>query len=103
MMWGALVGALSDHRADVRCPGWAPPLPSGGGVDQTCVWHATARMRAQRRALTLVSAVHVSAAARTLADATSAPRTPMLWAKALGLFPRASSKTEMSASVSADL
>ena len=58
---------------------------------------------AQRRALRLVRAGRLSAAARALTAAPVAPRTPAVWAKALGLFAPARPGLATTAPVKAEL
>ena len=56
----------------------------------------------QRRALRLVRAGRLSAAARALCAAPPAPQTAVVWAKARGLFPPAASATATTATVEAE-
>jgi len=85
-----LPGALGDAAGVWRLtPRRAPRRTSAtarGGAPAGSDGSVTA---AQRRALRLVRAGRLSAAARALTAAPVAPRTPAVWAKALGLFPPA--------------
>ena len=102
LMRGDFVAALADRNAGVWRPGWARPVPAGGEADRRGGGRAAAPTRAERRALKLVRAGRLSAAARALGSATPAPRTAAVWDKAVALFPPASSTSATPASVAAD-
>jgi len=89
LLSGDFAAALADRDAGVwlSAPRQAerrrrPTQP--GGASAGTDGRVTA---GHRRALRLVRAGRLSAAARALTAAPVAPRTPAIWAKALGLFP----------------
>jgi len=102
LMRGDFGAALAHRNAGVLRPGCARPVQAGGEADWRGGGRAAAPTRAQRRALKLVCAGRLSAAARALGSATPAPRTAAVWDKAVALFPPASSASATPASVAAD-
>jgi len=102
LMRADFVAALADRNAGGWRPWWARPVPEGGEAHRRGGGRAAAPTRAQRRALKLVRAGRLSAAARALGSATPAPRTSAVWEKAVELFPPAASAAATPASVAAD-
>jgi len=90
-MRGDIVAELSERNEGVWRPGWARPVPEGCKADQGGGGLPAASTRAQRRAMKLVRAGRLSAAALALGSGTPAPRTAAVWDKAVALLPRASS------------
>ena len=105
LLSGDFAAALADRDAGVRrlSPRRASRRTSAtarGGAPAGSDGSVTA---AQRRALRLVRAGRLSAAARALTAAPVAPRTPAVWAKALGLFPPARPGLATTATVEAEV
>jgi len=99
---GDFVAALADRNAGVWRASWSRPVANADPPDHHGGQGAARATPSQRRALRLVRAGRLSAAARALCADPPAPQTAAVWAKARDLFPPASSATATTATVEAE-
>ncbi|GAB0496801.1 hypothetical protein MMPV_008122 [Pyropia vietnamensis] len=99
---GEFSTALADRNAGVWRPSWRRCLDGRRRETRPAALAATGLAPSQRRALRLVRAGRLSAAARTLLADAPAPHTASVWCKATSLFPPATSASASAASVEAE-
>lgn len=99
---GEFSTALADRNAGVWRPSWRRRLDGRRRVVRGGDQAATGLAPSQRRALRLVRAGRLSAAARALVADEPAPHSAAVWRKALLLFPPAASASTSAASVEAE-
>ncbi|GAB0494469.1 hypothetical protein MMPV_005762 [Pyropia vietnamensis] len=98
---GEFSTALADRNAEVWRPSWRRCLDGRRRETRPAAFAARGFAPSQRRALRLVRAGRLSAAARTLLADEPAPHTAAVWRKAASLFPPATSASASAASVEA--
>ncbi|GAB0497286.1 hypothetical protein MMPV_008615 [Pyropia vietnamensis] len=99
---GEFSTALADRNAGVWRPSWRRCLDGWRRETRPAALAAKGLAPSQRRALRLVRAGRLSAAARTLLADEPAPHTAAVWRKATSLFPPATSASASAASVEAE-
>ncbi|GAB0498744.1 hypothetical protein MMPV_010093 [Pyropia vietnamensis] len=99
---GEFSTALADRNAGVWRPSWRRCLDGRRRETRPAALAAKGMAPSQRRALRLVRAGRLSAAARTLLADEPAPHTAAVWRKATSLFPPATSASASAASVEAE-